>query len=203
MSLINVQPLGRVAVAILAVSTAAAAVAAAQQEPAKPLFEVPKLTRPAPAPPDVAAPPADAVKTASGLATKVLTPGTGNKKPAMTDEVVVHYTGWTTDGKMFDSWYARGRASKFILAKVIPGWGETVALMVVGEKRLAWIPEELAYKGRADRPKGMLVFEIELMAFNEMPVAPPDVAAIPADAVKTKSGLASCCAPAPAPQQPV
>ena len=74
---------------------------------------------------------------------------------------------------------------------MIPGWGETVALMVVGEKRRAWIPEALAYKGRADRPKGMLVFEIELMAFNEMPVAPADVAAAPADAVKTKSGLAS------------
>jgi peptidylprolyl isomerase len=191
MSLINVQSPGRLAVAILAVSTAAAAVAAAQQEAAKPLFEVPKLTRPVPAPSDVAAPPADAVKTASGLATKVLTPGTGSKTPAMTDEVVVHYTGWTTDGKMFDSSYARGRASKFILEKVIPGWGETVAQMVVGEKRRAWIPEALAYKGRADRPKGMLVFEIELMAFNEMPVAPTDVAAAPADAVKTKSGLAS------------
>jgi peptidylprolyl isomerase len=142
-----------------------------------------------PAPPDVAAAPADAVKTASGLATKVLTPGTGQAKPAPSDEVVVHYTGWTTDGKMFDSSYARGRASKFILSKVIPGWSETVGLMVVGEKRRAWIPEGLAYKGREDRPKGMLVFDIELMAFNEMPVAPADVAAPPADAVKTKSGL--------------
>ena len=64
-------------------------------------------------------------------------------------------------------------------------------MMVVGEKRRAWIPEALAYKGRADRPKGMLVFDIELMAFNEMPVVPADVAAPPADAVKTKSGLVS------------
>ncbi len=190
MAFISVHTLGRLAAAVLLVSASTTAAAAAQDQ-AKPLFEVPKLTRPVPAPSDVAAPPADAAKTASGLATKVLTAGTGDKKPAMTDEVVVHYTGWTTDGKMFDSSYARGRASKFILAKVIPGWGETVALMTVGEKRRAWIPEALAYKGRADRPKGMLVFDIELMAFNEMPVAPPDVAAAPADAVKTKSGLAS------------
>lgn len=163
----------------------------AQQAPAKPQFEVQKLVRPLPGPADVAAAPDDAVKTASGLATKVLTPGTGNKKPAATDEVAVHYTGWTADGKMFDSSYARGRASRFILNRVIPGWGETVQMMVVGEKRRAWIPEALAYQGRADRPKGMLVFDIELMDVSEMPVAPPDVAAVPTDAVKTRSGLAS------------
>ena len=56
-----------------------------------------------PAPPDVAAPPADATKTASGLASKVLTPGTGTDHPGQNDAVKVNYTGWTTDGKMFDS----------------------------------------------------------------------------------------------------
>ena len=56
-----------------------------------------------PAPADVAAPPADATKTASGLATKVLTPGTGTDHPSQNDSVKVNYTGWTTDGKMFDS----------------------------------------------------------------------------------------------------
>ena len=56
-----------------------------------------------PAPPDVAAPPDDAVKTESGLASKVLKPGDGKTHPAATDNVKVHYTGWTTDGKMFDS----------------------------------------------------------------------------------------------------
>jgi peptidylprolyl isomerase len=92
---------------------------------------------------------------------------------------------------MFDSSYARGKTSSFVLNRVIAGWGETVQLMVVGEKRRAWIPEELAYKGRADRPQGMLVFDIELVAVTEMPVAPADVAAPPADAETTKSGLAS------------
>ena len=67
------------------------------QQPPRPAVQ------PIPAPPDVAAPPADATKTASGLASKVLQKGTGDKKPGATDMVTVHYTGWTTDGKMFDS----------------------------------------------------------------------------------------------------
>src|SRR5688500_14651846 len=58
---------------------------------------------PLPPPPDVAAPPADAEKTPSGLASKILQPGTGTDKPQEQDRVKVHYTGWTTDGKMFDS----------------------------------------------------------------------------------------------------
>src|SRR4051794_5250235 len=56
-----------------------------------------------PAPPDVAAPPPDASVTATGLASKVLTPGHGTRHPRPNSQVTVHYTGWTTDGKMFDS----------------------------------------------------------------------------------------------------
>jgi FKBP-type peptidyl-prolyl cis-trans isomerase len=115
-----------------------------------------------PPPPDVAAPPANAAKTASGLASKVLAPGTGKGHPTKTDSVTVHYTGWTTDGKMFDSSVARGRPATFPLDRVIAGWTEGVQLMVPGEKRRFWIPEALAYKGQRD-PKGMLVFDIELI----------------------------------------
>ncbi|MEW5980979.1 MAG: FKBP-type peptidyl-prolyl cis-trans isomerase [Acidobacteriota bacterium] len=151
---------------------------------------VQKLARPVPAPPDVAAAPADAVKTATGLATKVVTPGAGTARPGPLDTVTVHYTGWTTSGAMFDSSYARGRTSTFVLSRVIPGWSETVQLMVIGEKRRAWIPEALAYKGAEGKPKGLLVFDIELVGFTEAPVTPPDVAAAPADAQQTTSGLA-------------
>jgi len=147
-----------------------------------------------PAPSDVAAPPADAEKTASGLATKVLAKGTGDKKPEPQDKVRVHYTGWTTDGKMFDSSVKRGQPAAFDVQGVIEGWTEGLQLMVVGEKRRMWIPENLAYKGRPGSPAGMLVFDVELLAVIEgakpMP-APADVAAAPADAEKTKSGLAS------------
>ena len=115
-----------------------------------------------PAPADVKAAPADAAKTSSGLASKVLTPGTGKAHPRANDEVTVHYTGWTTDGKMFDSSVARGQPSSFPLDRVIAGWTEGVQLMVVGEKRRFWIPEALAYRGQRD-PKGMLVFDVELL----------------------------------------
>ena len=142
------------------------------------------------APPDVAAPPADAVKTTSGLYTKVITPGTGEQRPQADDLVTLKYTGWTTDGKLFDSSYARDKETPFQPGRVIPGLGEAVQLMVVGEKRRAWIPEELAYKGRKDKPKGMLVFDLLLVDVLPMPAVPADVAKPPADAQKTRSGLA-------------
>jgi FKBP-type peptidyl-prolyl cis-trans isomerase len=140
-----------------------------------------------PAPPNVAAPPADAAKTASGLATKVLTPGTGKDHPAKDDVVTVHYTGWKTDGSMFDSSVTKGKPASFPVARVIAGFSEGLQLMVPGEKRRLWIPEALAYKG-AREPKGMLVFDIELI--NIPTRAPADVKAPPADAKKTPSGLA-------------
>lgn len=144
-----------------------------------------------PAPPDVAAPPADAQKTADGLASKVIKTGSGGAHPGPADLVTVDYTGWTTDGKMFDSSVARGKPTTFPLDRVIAGWGEGVQLMVKGETRRLWIPESLAYKGQAGRPKGMLVFDIELLDFTQSPTkAPDDVKAPPADAKRTPSGLA-------------
>ena len=140
-----------------------------------------------PAPPDVAAPPADAVKTASGLATKVIKPGTGKDHPLKEDVVKIDYTGWTTDGNMFDSSVAKGKSAMFPVNRVIAGFSEGLQLMVPGETRRLWIPEALAYKGQAGRPKGMLVFEVTLIG---MPTrAPSDVKAPPADAKKTASGL--------------
>ena len=117
-----------------------------------------------PAPPDVAAPPADATTTASGLAYKVLQPGTGTQKPTKVSRVQVNYTGWTTDGKMFDSSVTRKRPASFQLNAVIPGWTEGLQLMSEGEKTRFWIPEGLAYKGMAGKPAGMLVFDVELIA---------------------------------------
>jgi peptidylprolyl isomerase len=140
------------------------------------------------APPDVAAPPADATKTASGLATKVLTPSTSKEHPTKEDLVTVDYTGWTTDGKMFDSSVASGKPATFPVARVIPGFSEGIQLMAPGEKRRLWIPESLAYKGQENRPKGMLVFDVTLMAMPNR--APADVKAPPADAKRTASGLA-------------
>lgn len=147
------------------------------------------------APSDVAAPPKGAKKTASGLASKVLKAGKGGKKPAANATVTVHYTGWTTDGNMFDSSRKRGAAATFPLQAVIAGWTEGLQLMEVGESRRFWIPEKLAYQGRPGRPQGMLVFDVELLSFTpgpktaEPPPVPDNVAKPPKQAKTTKSGL--------------
>ena len=114
-----------------------------------------------PAPDDVGAPPEDAQRSDSGLASRVLVKGSGAEHPTVTGTVTVHYTGWTTDGKMFDSSVVRGQPSTFPLNRVIKGWTEGLQLMVVGEKRRFWIPAALAY-GENGRVPGMLVFDVEL-----------------------------------------
>ena len=127
----------------------------------------PQAEKPAiPAPSDVAAAPADATKTASGLASKVLKPGAGKEHPTADSTVTVHYTGWTTDGKMFDSSVSRGQPISFGLKQVIAGWTEGLQLMVTGEKRRLWIPQDLAYRGRPGAPAGMLVFDVELISYK-------------------------------------
>jgi FKBP-type peptidyl-prolyl cis-trans isomerase len=121
---------------------------------------------PIPAPDDVAAPPPGSLKTVSGLSTRVLQPGTGTRRPRPSDRVTVQYTGWTTDGQMFDSSVTSGRPATFALDEVITGWTEGLQLMVEGERRRFWIPQSLAYKGQPGSPQGMLVFDVELIKIN-------------------------------------
>jgi peptidylprolyl isomerase len=127
--------------------------------PAPPGPEVPQI----PAPPDVAAAPADAMRTSTNLASKIIAPGTGTRHPRPNSRVMVHYTGWTTDGRTFDSSVSRGEPATFGLDEVIPGWTEGVQMMVEGEKRRFWIPGRMAYEGAPGRPQGTLVFDIELI----------------------------------------
>jgi len=180
-------------------SSAAPALASAAPPAATPAALAPAPPEPAktiPAPADVAAPPADARKTASGLALKVLTPGKGKEHPGPEDKVTVHYTGWTTDGKMFDSSVTRGEPTSFRVSGVIKGWTEGLQLMTTGEKARLWIPGKLAYgdaPAQPGMPAGMLVFDVELIDFTaapKPPSTPTDVKAPPAGAKKTESGLA-------------
>jgi peptidylprolyl isomerase len=117
-------------------------------------------------PADVAAPAADATTTGSGVAYKVLRAGTGTVHPKKRDTVTVHYSGWTTDGRMFDSSVERGVPAEFPLDAVIRGWTEGLQLMVVGEKTRFWIPSKLAYGNDKTKPQGMLVFDVELIAIE-------------------------------------
>lgn len=121
------------------------------------------VVHPPATPADLAAPPADATKTGSGLAYKILLPGIGTMHPRKRDKVLVNYSGWTTDGKMIDSSIVKGEPAELSLEQVIPGWVEGIQLMTEGEKVRFWIPQKLAYKGAAGMPAGMLVFDVELV----------------------------------------
>ena len=141
-------------------------------------------------PPDLTSPPADATKSSSGLISKMLTPGDGTEKVLPSDIITVHYTAWSSDGTMFDSSHTKGVPGFFPLNRTMLGWRECVQLMKLSETRRCWVPQNLAYNGQAGRPKGTIVFDIELLDTRRAPnVAPPDVKAPPEDAKRTVSGL--------------
>ncbi len=125
-----------------------------------------KIIHPPATPSDLATPPADAIKTRSGLAYKVLRAGTGTVHPKRSSTVRVHYSGWTTDGKMFDSSILRDTPAEFPLDKVIAGWTEGLQLMTEGERARFWIPSRLAYDNQPGKPMGLLVFDVELIAIE-------------------------------------
>ena len=148
------------------------------------------MTQTIKAPADVAKAPDDAHVTESGLASTILTTSTGSEKPTATSTVTVHYTGWkSSDGSMFDSSVTRGQPTRFPLNQVIAGWTEGLQLMVAGEKRRFWIPQDLAYGPEvpgSGRPGGQLVFDVELLKVEKG----PEPIKVPADAQKTESEIA-------------
>ncbi len=84
-------------------------------------------------------------------------------------KVTVHYTGWLTSGKQFDSSVGKAPFSfKLGASQVIQGWDEGVAGMKVGGKRQLRIPPDLAYGSRgfpgAIPPNATLIFDIELLS---------------------------------------
>jgi peptidylprolyl isomerase len=133
------------------------------------LVDFVKMPDPIPVPEDVAAPPAEAKRTPSGLAYRFLKRGKGKDHPTAASTVEVHYSGWTPDGRLFDSSVRRGQPTTFPLNGVIKGWTEGVQLMVVGDKARFWIPSALAYgdtPSRPGAPAGPLVFDIELLSIQ-------------------------------------
>ncbi len=117
------------------------------------------------APPDLAGPADDATLFPSGLAMRMLKAGKGTRKPGERSTVFVHYSGWTSDGRLFESTWKTAQTAQFRLDQVIRGWTEGIQRMVPGDKARFWVPQKMAYRGEAGKPAGMLVFDIELLDF--------------------------------------
>ena len=141
-----------------------AAVAVAQTAPAKPKVKV--------VPPNTNAPTrvtGDGVKTDSGLQYWKIRVGNGEVAKEGS-HVRVHYSGWLTTGKKFDSSVDRGQPFDFTIGngEVIKGWEEGVAGMKVGGKRQLRIPPELGYGAGGSPPdipaNATLIFDIQLLA---------------------------------------
>jgi FKBP-type peptidyl-prolyl cis-trans isomerase FkpA len=109
------------------------------------------------------------VTTASGLMIETLADGSGAAAKSG-DQVTVHYTGWLTNGRKFDSSHDRREPFRFALGRgnVIAGWDEGVEGMKIGGKRKLTIPPALGYgpygAGNVIPPDATLVFEVELLA---------------------------------------
>jgi FKBP-type peptidyl-prolyl cis-trans isomerase FkpA len=106
--------------------------------------------------------------TASGLVIEELVVGDGDEAAAG-QTVTVHYTGWLTDGRKFDSSKDRNDPFVFPLGQrhVIAGWDEGVQGMKVGGRRKLTIPPQLGYGARGAGgvipPNATLIFEVELL----------------------------------------
>ena len=111
------------------------------------------------------------VTTASGLIIEELVVGEGVEATAG-QQVSVHYTGWLTNGKKFDSSKDRNDPFEFALGArhVIAGWDEGVQGMKIGGTRKLTIPPELGYGARGAGgvipPNATLVFEVELLGLS-------------------------------------
>ena len=133
-------------------------------------------------PEDVAAVPAGAIRTESGLAYRVLSSGR-RRTTVCNSEVEVHYSGWMTNGE--HRFVGQSRQPNHLSSKPSDRNNWALQLMTVGEKTRFWIPGQLAY-GENDtgtgRPYGTLVFDIELLSFKipAPPEAPENLSSPPA-----------------------
>jgi peptidylprolyl isomerase len=143
------------------------------------LLEVLRGKAPPPAPSEVAVAPADAIKTGSGLAYKLITTGEGDDKPKAWDRVKLRYTGWGKDGAVIED-----SSGVFELAKVMPGWREALQLVAAGDRVRVWLPAVLAQP----KHKEDTLYELELLSVEHMP-EPPRALTPPKDALTSKSGL--------------
>jgi peptidylprolyl isomerase/FKBP-type peptidyl-prolyl cis-trans isomerase FklB len=109
----------------------------------------------------------------SGLEYKIVASGPADgAHPRASDEVKVNYEGKLTDGKVFDSSFARGEPADFPLDGLVPGWVEALQLMRPGDEWILYIPPKLGY-GDEDKgpiPAGsVLIFRVQLLGVLRHP----------------------------------
>lgn len=136
------------------------------------LVEIDRVPVAPSAPPDVASAPKDATRTPSGLAYRVLEKGQGELRATDADVVDVVFTGWTQDGKVFDSSVPTRQPKRYYIDRLIPGWAEALGTMAQGERRLLWIPARLAHgetvaNDTSKKPRGDLVVDVQLVAITK------------------------------------
>ncbi|MFQ5505160.1 MAG: FKBP-type peptidyl-prolyl cis-trans isomerase [Planctomycetota bacterium] len=130
-------------------------------------LELVRIIEPLPLPEFSLSPKEKLVTTDSGLQYEILEPGSG-ASPRHGQRVTVHYAGWLTNGKLFDSSFPRADPFVFeVGGRVIPGWNEGVKLMKKGSVYKFTIPAKLAYGARGAPPaipaNATLIFYIKLL----------------------------------------
>src|SRR5690606_13929356 len=129
-------------------------------------------------------------KTDSGLVIEEFVLGEG-AEAVKGGEVEVHYTGYLTDGTVFDTSKKRNRPFGFPLGegRVIKGWDEGVEGMKVGGKRRLVVPSAIGYgERRAGKipPNATLVFTIELLSVTPPPPPPQPLTAFEGKPLSTQ-----------------
>ncbi|MCI0882118.1 MAG: FKBP-type peptidyl-prolyl cis-trans isomerase [Chloroflexi bacterium] len=114
--------------------------------------------------------------------------------PTIQDLVTVRYTGWLTDGCIFDSTFTRGQDAQLLLVSLIPGWREAILTMATGTIRRVEIPSDLAYDDLGSPPtippNATLTFDIELVSVLTPAVAQMTATAAAASFTPTPEGSA-------------
>jgi FKBP-type peptidyl-prolyl cis-trans isomerase len=154
------------------------------------------------APRDVATPPKEAIRTASGIAMTVLQAGSGTESPSGDDCVIVRFTAWKRDGALFSTSGLHGQTSTQCLSAAIPGIAEALTAMTPGEKRRVWVPADLAFAAHVAHhgvkvmevdsppPRMDLTFDLEVIGILKAAEKPVNLKAPPRNAFRTPSGLA-------------
>ncbi len=132
-------------------------------------------------------------KTASGLIYSVLKPGQPGDSPKFSDRVTCHYTGWNSDGSVFDSSRNDASPTEFNVSQVVDGWIEALGMMTPGAHWKLTVPPQLGYGDQGNPPRikpgATLTFEIELLSFTKGPELPPFHPANADKQKKLESGL--------------